>query len=287
MRWPIRADRTHVDRLIAQAADAVQRAGGDPALTTTIDNLVAANLVAQGELDKAHREVRHRAQAACSPCTRFVRPASPPSKRSARSSVATSRATSSARGRSATRPSNAIEASGRTVPRSHAAMSGLAWLRGDFDELHTRADKADTTESPRGTPLTGHVINADGTPAADATIVAWTGAARRRPHPRVHAARLHGRDRARRDRWQLHDRRAAERAADRAGRTSALDPDPGGRLADAADGEDARRHRHGPQRSHDVASERPRRVRAVSLRRQRVARARSRRRTTGRFRSPV
>jgi hypothetical protein len=152
----------------------VLRAGGDPALTTTIDNLVAANLVAQGKLgagidkyDVARKQLLaaqafRSAGVAAEQEIRALERRDEPGDLDRAWQVGHE-------------TDNAIDASGRTVPRNRAAMLDLAWLRGDFDEIHTRADKADTAESPRGTPITGHVINADGTPAAGATIVAWTG----------------------------------------------------------------------------------------------------------------
>src|SRR6185312_4547143 len=46
-------DRTHVDRLIAEAKDAVERAGSDPALATTVDLLAGETLVSKGQCDDA------------------------------------------------------------------------------------------------------------------------------------------------------------------------------------------------------------------------------------------
>ncbi|HEX7703735.1 MAG TPA: hypothetical protein VF403_23505, partial [Kofleriaceae bacterium] len=168
------SDRTHVDRLIAQAADAVLRAGGDPALTTSVDNLVAANLVAQGKLGQGidkYDVARKQLLAA-----RAFRSAGVSAEQEIRALERRNEPDDLERAWKVGRETdNAIDASGRTVPRNRAAMLDLAWLRGDFDEIHTRADKADTAEAPKGTPITGHVMNADGTPAGGATIVAWTG----------------------------------------------------------------------------------------------------------------
>ena len=167
-------DRTHVERLIAQAADAVQRAGGDPALTTTVDNLVATKLVAQGNFREgiAKYDVARKkliaAQAFRSAGVSAVQEIRALERRNEPDDLKLAWQVGH-------ETDNAIDASGRTVPRNRTAMLDLEWLRGDLDEIHARADKADVAEAPKGTPITGRVVNADGTPAAGATVVAWTG----------------------------------------------------------------------------------------------------------------
>ena len=168
------SDRKHIDQLIAQAADAVQRAGGDPALTTTVQTLVATNLVAQGALTKAidlydvARKNLIAAQAFRSAAVAASQEISALERRDGPDDL--NRAWQVGR-----ETETAITTSGRTLPRDRTAMIELAWLRGDFDELHTRADRADDAEAPKGTPLSGRVLGADGAPAAGATVVAWTG----------------------------------------------------------------------------------------------------------------
>jgi len=167
-------DRAHVDALTAEAKDAVERAGSDPALATSVELLAAETLLSQGKLDAA-LAVYDRARAKLI-AARALRPAA----------VATERVLHALRERGETADlerawqiglamENAIATAGRPVPHSGlgAEMAELAWLRGDLDQAHARADRLER-DAGFDTPITGRVVDAAGKPIAGARVA--TGA---------------------------------------------------------------------------------------------------------------
>jgi serine/threonine protein kinase/tetratricopeptide (TPR) repeat protein len=167
-------DRTHVDTLIAEAKDAVERAGSDPALATSVELLAAEALLSQGKLDAAlavYDKARAKLIAA-----RALRSAS----------VATEQVLHALRERGETADlerawqtglamERAIAAAGRPVAHSGLGteMAELAWLRGDLEEAHARADRLEH-EAGYDLTITGHVVDAAGKPVAGARVA--TGA---------------------------------------------------------------------------------------------------------------
>ena len=163
-------DRTHVDTLIAEAKDAVERAGSDPALATSVELLAAETLLTQGKLDAA-LAVYDRARAKLI-AAHALRPAS----------VATEQVLHALRERgepadlerawqTGLAMERAITAAGRPVRHSGlgSEMAELAWLRGDLDEAHARSDRLEH-EAGYDTPITGHVVDATGKPVAGARV---------------------------------------------------------------------------------------------------------------------
>ena len=135
-------DRGHVDALTAEAKDAVERAGSDPALATTVSLLAAETLLSQGKLDAAL--VIYDAARAKLIAAQALRPAA----------VATEQVIHALRERgepadlerawqTGLAMERAIADAGRPVPHSGlgAEMAELAWLRGDLGEAHARADR--------------------------------------------------------------------------------------------------------------------------------------------------
>ena len=165
-------DRGHVDSLIAEAKDAVERAGSDPALATTVSLLAAETLLSQGKLDAglviydAAREKLVAAQAlrpaavATEQVLRALRERGEPAdlERAWQTGLAMERAIAAAR---------------RPVPHSGlgAEMAELAWLRGDLSEAHARADRLEH-DAGFDTPITGRVVDANGNPVAGARVAA-------------------------------------------------------------------------------------------------------------------
>ena len=169
-------DGKHVDRLIRDARDAVDRAGNDPALATSVETLGAAVELARGKLDEAlavYDGARKNLIAAGALRSAGVA-ASQELHALRRRGLGTDLERAWQIGRET---EDAIEKSGRPVPRGDLdfEMIRIAWQRGDLKEVHARADQTPQELPLADTVVEGHVVDAAGKPVAGARVVAWVG----------------------------------------------------------------------------------------------------------------
>ncbi|MFT3697645.1 MAG: protein kinase [Kofleriaceae bacterium] len=165
-------DRKHVVELIENANDAVQRAGNDPALATTVENLTAAKLVAEGDLDKGiamydhAREQLIAAKAYRAAGVSALQEIEAMAKRGKEDDIFDARKLLLA-------TEKAMVESGRQVFRS-PLVTNLFLALNDFNELHHRDRPVAKILDPIQ-HVTGKVIDSRGKPVDQATIVAWGG----------------------------------------------------------------------------------------------------------------
>ena len=168
-------DGKHIDRLIRDARDAVDRAGNDPALATSVETLGAAVELARGKLDEALAVYDGaRAKLIAAGALRSAGVAATQELHALRrrgTAADLERAWTLGRA-----TEDAIVKSGRAVPRGDFdfEMIQLAWRRGDLKEFHARADKAPRDLPIGDTVVEGHVVDATGKPVAGARVAAWT-----------------------------------------------------------------------------------------------------------------
>ena len=169
-------DAQRANRLIDKARGAIELAGNDPALVDAVDILIA-------RLDMMHGQVDHAIDTLERTRGKLIAAGA---LNAASAATADEIAALELRGNSGDLDTawqrgrdteTAIAASHRTVARSSlpSEMTSLAWLRGDLDETHARADKSSPGHAS-ATPVTGRVTGPDGKPAAHAHVVAWHGA---------------------------------------------------------------------------------------------------------------
>jgi len=169
-------DRTRTAKLIDQASDAVQRAGGDPALAMSVEELRAQSEVARGDLTAGIdrlEAVRTKLLA-----SHAYRPASVATIQELDALLLRGQAGDlKLAWKRGLETEHAIVASGRRLSRQPAAkLVDVAWQRADLDQVHARADTLErTVEIGEQSTLTGHVVGPDGAAAAGARVVVWTG----------------------------------------------------------------------------------------------------------------
>ncbi|MEO8550729.1 MAG: hypothetical protein ABI678_12175, partial [Kofleriaceae bacterium] len=169
-------DGKHIDRLIRDARDAVDRAGNDPALATSVETLGAATELARGKIDEAlavYDGARKKLLAAGALRTAGVA-ATMELHALRKRGTAADLERAWQLGRDTER---AIDKSGLPVPRAELAyeMIQIAWRRGDLEEVHARSDKSAHEQELSENVIDGHVVDAQGTPVAGARVVAWMG----------------------------------------------------------------------------------------------------------------
>ena len=170
------SDRSRIAKLIDQANDVVQRAGGDPALAMSVEELRAQSEVARGDLTAAIdrlETVRTKLLA-----SHAYRPATVATIQELDALLQRGQAGDlELAWKRGLDTEHGLVASGRPVSRRLAAkLVDVAWQRDDLDQVHARADKLESTASVgEQSTLTGHVVGPDGAVVAGARVVAWTG----------------------------------------------------------------------------------------------------------------
>jgi serine/threonine protein kinase len=167
-------DGKHVDRLIRDARDAVDRAGSDPALATSVETLGAAVELARGKLDEAvavYDGARKKLIAAGALRSAGVA-ASQELHALRRRGLATDLDRAWQIGRDT---EDAFAKTDRPVPHGDLdfEMSRIAWQRGDLKEVHARGDRTPQELPIADTVVEGHVVDAAGKPVAGARVAAW------------------------------------------------------------------------------------------------------------------
>ena len=172
---PSNADRAA--KLLEQATDAVQRAGNDPALESSIENLHATYDAARGEYGVAiDRYDRARTRLLALGVLRVAVITTAQELRALE--LRDGEGDLDTAWRLGLETEQALAASPRTMPRGAlaAVMIELAWRRGDLDEAHARADGDDRVVPPGDTvAIAGVVVGPDHAPVAGARVIAWRG----------------------------------------------------------------------------------------------------------------
>jgi serine/threonine protein kinase/tetratricopeptide (TPR) repeat protein len=167
-------DPGRATRLVSEARAAVRRAGDDPVLALSIEEIAAEIAAGTGDADKAIAALENARNRLLG--LRAFRQAAAAAAREAdllaeRGDVATAWQRALATEQAIASPQRAI----REGPLARALIE-LAWRRGDLADLHARADKLRTPLVPLGSvQMSGHVVGPDGAPVAGARVVVWIG----------------------------------------------------------------------------------------------------------------
>jgi serine/threonine protein kinase/tetratricopeptide (TPR) repeat protein len=167
-------DPGRATRLVSEARAAVHRAGDDPVLALSIEEIAAEIAAGTGDADKAIAALENARDKLLG--LRAFRQAAAAAAREAdllaeRGDVATAFQRALATEQAIASPQRAI----REGPLARALIE-LAWRRGDLADLHARADKLRTPLAPLGSiQMSGHVRGPDGAPVAGARVVVWIG----------------------------------------------------------------------------------------------------------------